>query len=830
MNPKLKVLFVFNPMVKAELNDAIWKEGYKAVAFGSGWFKTKYALENEWKDLKVILMFDFIPPADAGTFPLMDVLAANMEYKAESYEAFLQQHHLSVEKFGAYVQRHIGELQLQKFDKILHDYYTPEIFSIDIANRGFICGYLSESKLLEWDEIIIRLFTLSLPGDEKKENSFYAALNRNKDVREALDAELQKRFCVSFDLNGSVKMKQVAEAMMYNAITQSLALDQSDDYKRYKIENAIKLEAINKLLSYGLNQPKAKREKFIQALNRLSADIHIDEIVKVYGIDAKYFYMPDMLCGQIISRALETVASVDTEGIRERMQEMRMKQEYNDTLLPLINYVLILANFYELYNKIKTYVFDTPEKYISEYVSSMYLLDSWYRQSLEIYVNLQNDPENFNKVSNDKQMLDADYASFCHTLNREWTKCWLEKGGRQDGLGVKKQQDVYKNESNNGVKQVFIVSDALRYEVAAELYTELAKEKHVAQLDYAVSMLPTETKYTKCALLPHRTLSLQNGEMAVDGEVLRTIEQRTNHLEKYVAGALCIDYADWEKKTLEEKRELCKRQLIYIFHNTIDKDGHDGGAYELTRACTTAISQLSKLIKNLHSSVNVTNVILTSDHGFLYNDIEFEEKDKQAVQEDTIERKTRYYLTSSKDGIVNVDKFYLRDVSEMKEDVIVAVPSGTNRFNAPGGGYSFTHGGASLQEMIIPVIRSRQKRTDKTEKVGVTLISRDLKMVSSRLKIQIIQSEPVSMTMQERTLLCGVYANGELVTTMKEVKLDSSDSVNPANRIYDIELTLNKSANTNIMQLRIYDKDDTSFLNPLIKESVRNNTIIEQDF
>ena len=27
LNPKLKVLFVFNPMVKAELNDVIWKEG-----------------------------------------------------------------------------------------------------------------------------------------------------------------------------------------------------------------------------------------------------------------------------------------------------------------------------------------------------------------------------------------------------------------------------------------------------------------------------------------------------------------------------------------------------------------------------------------------------------------------------------------------------------------------------------------------------------------------------------------------------------------------------------------------------------------------------------
>ena len=86
-NPGLRVLFVFNPLIKAELTSAEWKEGYHAVAFDGGWFKTKYALENEWKELKTILLFDFISPADAGIFPLMDVLAANMEYKAESYEA-----------------------------------------------------------------------------------------------------------------------------------------------------------------------------------------------------------------------------------------------------------------------------------------------------------------------------------------------------------------------------------------------------------------------------------------------------------------------------------------------------------------------------------------------------------------------------------------------------------------------------------------------------------------------------------------------------------------------------------------------------------------------
>ena len=55
-NPELRVLFVFNPLIKAELTNAEWKEGYHAVAFDGGWFKTKYALENEWKELKYGLL------------------------------------------------------------------------------------------------------------------------------------------------------------------------------------------------------------------------------------------------------------------------------------------------------------------------------------------------------------------------------------------------------------------------------------------------------------------------------------------------------------------------------------------------------------------------------------------------------------------------------------------------------------------------------------------------------------------------------------------------------------------------------------------------------
>ncbi|MEO5221652.1 TIGR02687 family protein, partial [Bacteroides ovatus] len=155
------------------------------------------------------------------------------------------------------------------------------------------------------------------------------------------------------------------------------------------------------------------------------------------------------------------------------------------------------------------------------------------------------------------------------------------------------------------------------------------------------------------------------------------------------------------------------------------------------------------------------------------------------------------------------------------------VPMGTNRL-AASGGYSFAHGGATLQEMLIPVIHSSQKRSDKTNKVGVALVDHNLVMVSSRLKFQLIQSEAVSMTVVERKVVCQVYQGDTPVTGKQTIMLDSADTINLNNRVYEVVLILNHSVHSGMLQLRVYDEEDC--LNPLIREVVKNNTMIEQDF
>ena len=207
------------------------------------------------------------------------------------------------------------------------------------------------------------------------------------------------------------------------------------------------------------------------------------------------------------------------------------------------------------------------------------------------------------------------------------------------------------------------------------------------------------------------------------------------------------------------------------------KTGHDGNAKQIVNSCRDAITELKKMIPKIHASYNVTEVYITSDHGFLFNDIMFADKDKHKIEEDCLERSTRYYLTKSKDEVSGVVKFPLNEVSGMVnvDDVMVAVPMGTNRFAAPSGGYMFTHGGAALQELIIPVITSRLERDDNKQPVGVMILDRRLSIQASRLRFKMLQTEAVSMDMKERPIRVALYYNDVPVTPVKDILLDKTD-------------------------------------------------------
>ena len=133
-----------------------------------------------------------------------------------------------------------------------------------------------------------------------------------------------------------------------------------------------------------------------------------------------------------------------------------------------------------------------------------------------------------------------------------------------------------------------------------------------------------------------------------------------------------------------------------------------------------------------------------------------------------------------------------------------------------------------MQEVIIPVIHSTMKRVDEKRKVDVTLIAHNLAIVSSRLKVVMLQNEAVGAEVKAREVRCAIYSNDEQVSNEVTLMMDSTDAEVMQNRLYEANLVLKQNVASGLMQLKVYDTEDA--LNPIIKEPVTNNTLIEQDF
>ncbi len=838
-NPKLHVLFVFDKMnvISAELEDAKWEEPYKYHVFDGKWFNIKYNIEHTWKDYKVVLLFKnegghplSFPQTEEQMlkFPLLDMLKANMEYKEDDYESFMQQYGLP-DKFRIFIKKNITELMSSKISTMLMGMITPDAFSEDMACRAFISSYMNDKSLQTWESIIVRMICID-NGDAKKKADFYRKLEKNVSAKNAVDKKLINIFNVSYNPLTEYRMKDVVECLKYNSITQLLSPSPADMYKKYKITAPLKLDGINRIYEYG-RQSRSWSEKFTAAVREIGKEIREEQIIEVYGTDSTYHYMTESLCWPIMKELLEERLMASPDEVNEKVKAISLKFPLTSDIQMVINFVEQVALFYAKLKTFSTLKLNSPNDYVDFYVNEFQYVDRFYRLALEAYHVLitKNIPIQ-HTVSNTKSQLDKEYAKITNVLNLEWLTCVKEKGSYFDSLTIPKQEDFYQNERST-IRQVIIISDALRYEVAAELLEKLLEKKHRAEIVPYRAMLPTETKYCKPSLLPHHSLKLQGTDMAVDGQVLTTTEQRTAHLAKYVEGAECITYDEVMNAESKSKREIFKKPLLYVFHNLIDESSHSQSPFETIRSCRATINNLVEFVNSLHASWNVSDVIITSDHGFIYNDMKFQDKDKHSITDSNIEKKTRYYITDNNLEVEGIEKFPLNKVSSIESTtpLFVAVPTGTNRL-AASGGYNFAHGGATLHEMIIPVIRSKAERNEKREKVGVSLMNHNLNMVNSRLKFQIIQAEAVGASRIKRTVVCQIFDGDTPVTEEKVVNLDSTDAVNLNNRVYEVVLNLNQSVSSSMLQLRIYDDSDTNRLNPLLKETVKNNTMIEQDF
>lgn len=834
----LHVLFVFDGMGmlqnEIEEDNTPWPDDYIYKVFAGDWFHTKIKLAHEWTDKKVVLLFQQIEPTTQEAclaFPLMSTLKANMVFHEEDAIAFMQQRDIPMQ-YADFFQRHITELLRDRFDKVLAPYYNSSLFNWDCAHRGILSVYLGSSKMMEWYQIIAQLIVLSAQEDKTKITAFWNKLQANdkvraNDIQMALNQKLASIVGFASNTNGMSPINQVAEAMKYNAITQLLAVQDADPYKALKIHDSVKLQQLNSMLT-AIAENTRINEAFSAAFDKMGQNIKEEVLLDVYGPEAEFSFLSEALCRQIVKRLVKDDLFVNPEEVLERLLRMQKEALLNERFKLSLTFLEHICHFYSCVNGIDTLKLNTPDKYLEQYTSSFYLLDMYYRQAVCAFADLgTTENETTERI---KQKLDQDYASLTNEMNLEWIRCVKEVGiGFETITSLERQPDFFRNHIGSPkVKTAVIVSDAFRFEMAKELTARLTSKKHMASLLPALAMLPTETKYCKPALLPHNDLVCTGNDLLVDGKSLASTEARTNQLKNYNESAVCINFDTLTGMDKRTKREVFKNKLVYVFHNTLDENCHGCNLKTFASASRDALDELQQLILFIHDYANVTEVYLTADHGFLYHDIPFEEKDKLVVTEENVEKKTRYFLCENdKETDFGISKFPLQAVSAMKGDFFVGVPTGTNRLAKEGGDYMFAHGGASLQELVIPILYSKYQVENKKGKVGVSLLESSLTISSSRMKAHLVQNEAVSMSMQPQTVYCAIYVGDEVVSPVKAITLNSTDTEMTASRIYEVDLTVTQSATSKIMQFKVFNEDDN--LNPVISKNIVNNTLIEQD-
>ena len=370
------------------------------------------------------------------------------------------------------------------------------------------------------------------------------------------------------------------------------------------------------------------------------------------------------------------------------------------------------------------------------------------------------------------------------------------------------------------------------YEVGEHLLSELhADTKNTAEIRYMLASIPSKTNIGMAQLLPRKKLEFNDGAIKVNEIGNSDIKNRTKILNAVNPASRAIQYSIIQGMDRVEIRELFKDDVVYVYHDVIDATGDKKPSERRTfEVAKEAIKELRQFIKKLHSSYNVAKVFVTADHGFLYNDREIQEKEKeQPPKHDLVQLHNRYYLTSES---VEPELGYcipLSATTVFQENLFVTIPAATNRYKKQGVGHQFVHGGGSLQELVVPLIESSRKREKVTKKVNPVLVHKGtLRIVSNVLRINVLQENEVSRFEKERTIKLGLYKDNALVSNEEKLLLNST-SESPSERMTRVELTVSsESATESLLKLKILDVEDP--LNPLIEERVQNNTIIPTDF
>lgn len=462
------------------------------------------------------------------------------------------------------------------------------------------------------------------------------------------------------------------------------------------------------------------------------------------------------------------------------------------------------------------------------YTETAYEMDSFYRH---FHYAFGNSLKNSNVLLEDKLKHSAEYveALYQNWYLKELTGCWTNAISENlSSLGyvseIGKQHDFYpryvRHLAGKNSRAFVIISDALRYEVAAELCdTIIRTTKGTAKLDAVQAIFPSITKFGMANLLPGRKLSVtEDMEVLVDGQHSRSTPEREKILCSGNPNSVAVQYTDVLNMKRADRRELVSgKEVVYIYHNTIDAIGDKAPTEKkVFEACEDAMQELSNILRIIINDMQGTDIFITADHGFLYTYSPLTESDKigkSAFSGTVYEVGRRYAMT---DPLTAAE--YLMPVQLEGEIGGIAVkgytPLDSTRIKITGGGENYVHGGVSLQEMVVPVIAFKNLRTTSKKYVEVSnaeikLLSESRKVSNLLFSLDFFQRQPIGDKVQPCAYSIYMTDDEGVLISDRQTIIADRTSTNASERVFRVRFNLKAGAYDKNKIYRLVIANDT---------------------
>lgn len=395
---------------------------------------------------------------------------------------------------------------------------------------------------------------------------------------------------------------------------------------------------------------------------------------------------------------------------------------------------------------------------------------------------------------------EARYDSFLSDCAARWQERLLERGAWPTP-GLPSQADFFRDhvarrapEAEAGHRVGVVVSDALRYECAADLAERLtaSRTRGIAgrtrtSVEARAGMVPSYTQLGMAALLPAGAMEIDPATALVSkgGQPTAGIKARQALIAASVPGSVAFQA---DELPTDLAQAVVDAPVVWVYHNVIDRVGDKQGTERRTfQAVEDALAEVEALVARLLQA-GCGCVLVTSDHGFLYQDRELAPKDFADVDglsllkgaEGVDSERTRRFVVADVLPRSPLLIEYTSSELSLAGGHLVCVPRGAMRLRLSGSGARFVHGGVSPQECVVPVVTVEQVRSKSQAKAHPSAVSafpvgRPV-ITGPSVMLDVYQEEPVGELVAPATVRVGAYAKDGRLLSPSEVTLELSSS------------------------------------------------------